>query len=167
MYITRTGIASLIFALLHPGDAKAATINGDLLKLRYKSGTKEIPVRNIHTAEIATGWFWSGVQVRSLSQVVTISGLTRAAAKTFNNALENARVGWWSRTLSTNIESLRSVYNRLEQFTDPSRYITHSIFTNLEPRRKGRSRPVSFAMARQSIRQSGNSHVEGRTGLLD
>ena len=132
MHVKRAGIASFIFALLHPGDAKAATVNGDILELRYRSGSKEIPVRNIHTAEIATGWFWSGIQIRSLSQVVTISGLSRAATKTFNNTLESARVGWWLRTLTANVESLRSVYNRLEQFTDPSRYITHSIFTNLE-----------------------------------
>lgn len=132
VHVKRAGIASFIFALLHPGDAKAATVNGDLLKLRYRSGSKEIPVRNIHTAEIATGWFWSGIQIRSLSQVVTISGLSRTGAKTFNNALESARVNWWSRTLTTNIKSLRSVYNRLEQFTDPSRYITYSTFTNLE-----------------------------------
>ena len=107
-------------------------VNGDLLELRYRFGSKEIPVRNIHTAEIATGWFWSGIQIRSLSQVVTISGLSRTAAKTFNNALENARVGWWSRTLASNIELLRSVYNSLEQLREPFRYITYSTFTNLE-----------------------------------
>ena len=132
MHIRRTGIASFIFALLHPRDAKAATVNEDILELRYGSRSKEIPVRNIHTTEIATGWFWSDIQIRSLSQVVTISGLSQAAAKSFNNALESARVNWWLRTLTANIESLRSVYNCLEQFIDPSRYITHSIFTNLE-----------------------------------
>ena len=132
MHIRRTRIASFIFAFLHPGDAKAATVNGDILELEQTFGSKEIPVRNIHTAEIATGWFWSDIQIRSLSQVVTISGLSQAAAKSFNNALESARVNWWLRTLTANIESLRSVYNCLEQFTDPSRYITHSIFTNLK-----------------------------------
>lgn len=132
MHIGRTRIASFIFAFLHPGDAKAATVNGDILELRYRSGPKEIPIRNIHSAEIATGWFWSGIQIRSLSQVVTISGLSRAAAKTFNNALESARVGWWSKTLTANVETIRSIHNRLEQFTDPSRYITHSTLVNLE-----------------------------------
>ena len=132
VHVKRAGIASFIFWFLHPGDAKAATVKGDTLELRCRSESKEIPVRNIHTAEIEAGWFWSGIQIRSLSQVVTVSGLSRATAKTFNNALESARVGWWSRTLTANVESLRSVYNRLDQFTDPSRYITHSIFTNLE-----------------------------------
>lgn len=132
MHVKRAGIASFIFALLHPGDAKAAKVNGDILELRYRSGSKEIPVRNIHTAEIETGWFWSAIQIRSLSKVVTISGLSPTAAKTFNFVLENTRVSWWSKTLTANIEPLRSVHNRLEQFADPSRYITHSIFTNLE-----------------------------------
>ena len=132
VHVKRAGMASFIFAFLHPGDAKAATVNENILELRYGFKSKEIPVRNIHAAEIATGWFWSGIQIRSLSQVVTISGLSRTAAKTLNNALENARVGWWSRTLTANIEALRSVYDRLEQFINPSRYITYSIFTNLE-----------------------------------
>ena len=132
MHVKRAGIASFFFAFLHPGDAKAATVKGDTLELRYRSGSKEIPIRNIHTTEIATGWFWSGIQIRSLSQVVTISGLSGTAAKTFNNTLESERVSWWSRTLTAHIKSLRSVYNRLEQFTNPSRYITHSTITNLE-----------------------------------
>lgn len=123
--------------LLHPSDATAATVNGSILELKYRSGSKEIPVRNINAAEIATGWFWSSIQIRLLSQVVTISGLSRAAAKTFNNALKSARVGWWLRTLTANLEPLRSVYNRLEQFTDPSRYITYSTFTNLERDARG------------------------------
>ena len=132
MHVKRARIVSIMFAFLHPGDAKAATLNRDILILTHTFGSKEIPIRNIHTAEIETGWFWSAIQIRSLSQIITISGLSRAAAKTFNDALESARVGWWSRTLTSNIVSLRSVYNRLEQFKDPSRYITHSTFTNLE-----------------------------------
>ena len=132
MHVKRAGIASFIFTFLHPGDAKAATVNGDILEMEHTFGSKEIPVRNIHTAEIATGWFWNGIQIRSLSQVVTVSGLSRTASETFVNALESARVDWWSRTLRANIKSLRSVYNSLEQFVDPSRYITHSIFTNLK-----------------------------------
>ncbi|MCY4211644.1 MAG: UvrD-helicase domain-containing protein [Gammaproteobacteria bacterium] len=120
-----------MFALLHPGDAKAATVSGDLLKIRYRSGSKKVPVRNIHTAEIADGWFWSGIHIRSLSRIIIISGLSRNAAKTFKKSLESARVGWWTKTLTANSESLRSVYNRLEQFKDPSRYITHSTLVNL------------------------------------
>ena len=132
MHVRRTRIASFIFAFLHPGDAKAATVNGDILEVEDTFGSTEIHVRNIHSADIANGWFWSGTQIRSLSQVMTVSGLSPATAETFVTALERARVGWWSRTLTANNEALRSVYDRLEQFTDPSRYITHSMFTNLE-----------------------------------
>ncbi len=132
MHVRRTRIASFIFAFLHPGDAKAAMVNGDILELEDTFGSTEIHVRNIHSADIANGWFWSGTQIRSLSQVVTVSGLSRATAETFVTALERARVRWWSKTLTANNEALRSVYDRLEQFTDPSRYITHSMVTNLE-----------------------------------
>ena len=132
MHIRRAKIASFIFALLHPGDVKAATLNADILTLTHTFGSKEIPLWEIETVEITTGWFWRGVRIRFSSGEVTISGLSQLAAKTLNNALENGRVSWWQLTLAAHIKPLRSVYNRLERLADLSRYITHSIFSDLE-----------------------------------
>lgn len=49
-------------------------------------------------------------------------------------ALETARVHWWRRTLESRIDVLRSVHDELILLTDPSAYLTCSIFIELRNR---------------------------------
>ena len=131
LQVGRTGLASFVFALLHPGDAKAATVSADILTLTRTFGSVEIPFREIDAAEVATGWFWSGIRIRSSSRRVTVSGLPKSDARAFTDALESARVDWWQRTLAAHVGKLRSVDNRLAQLADPPRYMAHSVFSDL------------------------------------
>jgi len=48
------------------------------------------------------------------------------AARTFANALETARIRWWRQMLGAQIETLRSVRDRLAQSADPPAYLTRS-----------------------------------------
>ena len=132
LHVGRTGLASFVFALLHRGGAKAATVSADILTLRRTFGSLEIPFREIEAAEVAAGWFWSGIRIRSSSRRVTVSGLPKSDARAFTDALESARVDWWQRTLAAHIGKLRSVDNRLAQLADPPRYMAHSVFSDLE-----------------------------------
>ena len=132
LHVERAGLASFLFAFLHPGNAKAATVSADILVLTRTVGSMEIPLREIEAAELATGWFWSGIRIRSSSKRITVSGLSRAEAHVFTNELESARVDWWRKTLAANVGTLRSVDNRLAQLADPTRYLTHSVFADLE-----------------------------------
>ena len=132
LHVGRTGLASFLFALLHPGGAKAATVNADILTLTRATGSMEIPFREIETAEVRAGWFWSGMRVRFASGEVTVSGLAKPNALAFTDALESARVGWWRRTLVAHIGTLRSVHDRLVQLADPPRYMARSVFSDLE-----------------------------------
>ena len=54
-----------------------------------------------------------------------------SAARTFANALETARLNWWRQMLEAQIETLRSVRDRLAQSADPPAYLTRSAFTAL------------------------------------
>ncbi len=54
-----------------------------------------------------------------------------SAARTFANALETARIRWWRQILGAQIETLRSVRDRLAQSADPPAYLTRSAFTTL------------------------------------
>ena len=130
--VGRTGLASFVFALLHPGGAKAATVSADILTLTRTFGSMEIPFREVEAAEVAAGWFWSGIRIRSSSRRVTVSGLPKSDAQAFTDALESARVDWWQRTLAAHVGKLRSVDNRLVQLADPPRYMAHSVFSDLE-----------------------------------
>ncbi|MDE0371870.1 MAG: UvrD-helicase domain-containing protein [Rhodospirillales bacterium] len=51
------------------------------------------------------------------------SGLRRDDASTLVDVMEDARTDWWRRTLASQIESLRSVHDRLARFSDPLRYV--------------------------------------------
>ena len=132
LQVGRTGLASFVFALLHPGDAKAATVSADILTLTHASGSTETPFGEIEAVEVAAGWFWSGMRICFASREVMVSGLSRPNAQVLADALESGRVGWWRRTLAAHVGELRSVDNRLAQLADPPRYTARSVFSDLE-----------------------------------
>ena len=134
MHVRRAGIISLILDFLHPEDAKAATLSGDILKLRRPSRSMKILIQEIQSTELVPGWFWSNIRICvSSGKETVLSWLPRRRAKRFYKVLESARVRWWQGTLAEHSESLNSVFNRLKyHYIDPPRYLNHSIFSELE-----------------------------------
>ena len=132
MRVGRSGLASYVFPILRPGHARAVTMNSETLILECPSRSMVIPVREVETAEVALGWFWGGLQVRFGSGNVTVSGLSKADARVFGDALRGARVDWWRGALDTHAGTIQSVYERLAQFTDPPRYVARTVFSPIE-----------------------------------
>ena len=130
--VRRTGLASFLLALLRPGDAKAATVDADVLTLARPFGTKTIPIQEIESTGVARAWFWSATKIRHAFGQEAVSGLSRHQARELVNALVAARLGWWRRTLAPHIETLRSVHDRLVQLADPPRYMARNVFSELE-----------------------------------
>ena len=64
-----------------------------------------------------------------------------SAARTFANALETARTQWWRRMLGAQIETLRSIRDRLAQSADPPAYLTRSAFAALRRDAEKATRP--------------------------
>ena len=58
-------------------------------------------------------------------------GCRRTTPGAFADALETARTQWWRRALEAQIETLRSVHDRLAQCADPPAYLTRSAFAAL------------------------------------
>ena len=67
---------------------------------------------------------------RPVPQVVPASSAP-TAAREFADALETARIHWWRQALGAQIETLRSVHDRLAQCADPLAYLTRSAFAEL------------------------------------
>ena len=132
LHVVRTGLASFVFAFLHPRDAKVATLNAETLILKSAFRSMVIPFRDIEKTEVATGWFWGGLRVRFASGKVTVSGLSKPDAQVFADALERARIGWWRGAVAAHIGTIRSVYDRLTQLADPPRYMARSVFFDIE-----------------------------------
>ena len=129
--VSRSGWATLLFAVLRPQQAKAATVNENELHLKVGFRSLEISLGNIKSAEITSGWFWSGIQLRYDHTEAVVSGLSPKDALAFMEALEIARAHWWQRTLASQIGTLQSIYDRIAQLTDPPAYLRLSTFNAL------------------------------------
>ena len=128
----RTGLASLLFAILRPGDAKAASVNAESVRLVVGSRSREVALRDIETVEEKTGRRWAGISLGYATGAATVSGLSRAEANALADAVETARVDWWRGTLAPQIGMLRSVHDRLAGFADPPRYVDVDILRDLK-----------------------------------
>ena len=125
-------MASVLFGILRPGDAKGATVNASALRLTFVFRTREIPLGDIETVELKRGWWWGTVRIRHSSGEAAISGLSRADVMALATDLEAARVDWWRKALATRIETIRSVHERVAQLAEPRRYIARSVIRDLE-----------------------------------
>ena len=129
--VGRTGLASLLFAVLRPKDARAAAVNPNALRLTHGSRYTKIPLGDIVAAKVKTGWCWCGIRFRHAAGEAFVSGLSRDDARAFAEALVTARVHWWRRALAARIATLRSVHDRLVQFANPPKYMTRNVFREL------------------------------------
>ena len=128
----RQGLASVLFAIGRPGDAKGATVTATALRVRSALRTTEIPLGDIATAELKTGWRWGTLRIRHASGKAVVSGLSRVDATALAASLDAARVDWWRKAVATRIETLRAVHERLAELAEPRRYIARSVFRDLQ-----------------------------------
>ena len=127
----RRGLASIAFAILHPGDARAATVHGYALTLALPGRAVTLPVKDIESVAVSALWRWSAVRVSSATRNLTVSGLSPDDARALAEALEAARVRWWETALATSADTLRPVYARLAQLADPPSYTTRQAMAHL------------------------------------
>ena len=132
----RTGLARILFAILHPRHAKAASVNAEAVQLVFGSRSTDIPLGNVETVDVVSGILHSCVRIRYTAGNSHVSGLPRAAACALADALETARCEWWHRTLAPRLEMLRSVHERLAALADPPKYLTADGLRDLEAEAK-------------------------------
>ena len=119
----RTGLASLLFAILRPGDARAASVCVDSVKFAFWSRSVEIALGDIEATDLEAGRHWGSMRLRHAAGAATVSGLSLVDARALAHTVETARVDWWRRTLTPQIGTLRSVHDRLVAFGDPPKYV--------------------------------------------
>ena len=101
--VSRRGVASLLFALTRPADAKTSALDGGLLRRKLPIGSREIAFGEIETVELQTRWRWGGLLTRSPSGDSAASGLSRRDATALAGALEDARKRWWRDALAAGV----------------------------------------------------------------
>ena len=141
--VERSGLASFLFAVLRPRDARAAYVSANSLRLMHGSRYTEIPIGDIASVKVESGQRWCGIRFHYAAGHATVSGLSRDDARAFAEVLETARVHWWRRTLEAEIATLHSVNDRLAQLANPKEYMARSILLDL--RRNAEKATIRFA----------------------
>ena len=107
-------------------------MNAEAVRLLFGSRRADVSLGDVEAVDVADGWLRSSVRVRHAAGNVHVSGLPRTDANAFADALETARRDWWRRTLAPQLETLRSVHDRLTTLADPAKYLTDDAFRTLE-----------------------------------
>ena len=128
----RTLLARFVFAILHPRHARAASVNAEAIHLTFGFRSADIPLGDVKAADVAVGRLYSGVRIHHVSGSAHVSGLRRGHASALADALETARCEWWRRTLAPQLETLRSMHERLAALADPPGFLTADALRDLE-----------------------------------
>ena len=139
----RTGLASFLFAILRPGDARAVSVSADRVHLSFGSRSIDVALGDVEGTELRAGRRWSAVRLRHSGGRATVSGLARNDARAVVDALEAARAVWWRRALAAPIGTLGAVHDRLARLADPPAYVTEKVIRDL--RREAEAAAGGFA----------------------
>ena len=126
--VGRKGVASLLFALARPTDAKASALDGGELRLTLPIGSREIAVGEMDAVELQTRWRWGRVRISTPSGESAVSGLSRRDAAALAAALEEARTTWWREAFSAHGGALVAVAARLRSLSRPRDYVRKRAF---------------------------------------
>ena len=126
--VGRKGVASLLFALARPADAKASVLDGSVLRLNMPVGSREIALGEIEGVELKAGWRWGGVLIRTPSGTSTVYGLSQEDAAALAAALEDTRTRWWREALAANGSQLEAAAARLQSLSHSEAYVRRRAF---------------------------------------
>ena len=127
----RVGLASLLFAVTRPRDARAATVARTALRLTMFSGPQEILMRDIQSVSLEREWVWGGVRIRTACGDTVVSGLPRREAATLAAAAEETRIAWWREFLGEHADALAITDARLADLEAPRCYVRRRAFSSL------------------------------------
>ena len=91
----RTGLAKFLFGILRPGDARAAAVDANFVKLSFAVRFTEVALGDLDAIGVDNGRRWARVRLRHAAGREAVSGLSREDARALADALETARSGWW------------------------------------------------------------------------
>ena len=127
----RTGLAKFLFGILRPGDARAAAVDANFVKLSFAVRFTEVALGDLDAVDVENGRWWASVRLRHAAGREAVSGLSREDARALADALETARSGWWCHALAPQIGTFRSILDQLAQLADPPKYVSIDFIRDL------------------------------------
>ena len=128
----RTGLASFLFSILRPRDARAALVDAETVRVMYGKLPAIVPLGNLEKIEVNDGLVWSRLRLSYSSGRARIFGMSRKSAAALAEAVETARREWWQRALASLVETLKPVHDRIAALADPPKYVTVAEIRDLE-----------------------------------
>ncbi len=129
--VSRAGLASFLFSILRPRQARAVSVNSDAVQLRFGSRTVDFSPGEVEAVSMTDGRLWSSICIRHATGEFKVSGLPRTAASTVVKALEANRIDWWRNKFATQIGFLRLVHENLVNIFDSPNYVTCAALKDL------------------------------------
>ena len=130
--VTRTGLASLLFAIFRPRDARGVAVDSENVRLVFDKSPVIVSLGHLLEAELTEGLFWSCLHLHHSTGSARISGLSRKAATGLAAAVETARHHWWQQFLASLVITLEPVHKRILTLLDPPKYFTMAEMRELE-----------------------------------
>ena len=123
MHVKRIGIASFLFAVLRPWHARTATLTADSVTFGFAFRSRQVSLGDLQAVDTRVGRRLATLRLRHGAGTTGISGLSRDDGLALADALESARAAWWRQSLAPQIDSLRSIHDRLTELVDPPKYV--------------------------------------------
>ena len=120
-----------MFGILRPGDARAAAVDANFVKLSFAVRFTEVALGDLDAIGVDNGRRWARVRLRHAAGREAVSGLSREDARALADALETARSGWWCHALVPQIGTFRSILEQLAQLADPPKYVSIDFIRDL------------------------------------
>ena len=116
-------MASLLLSVLRPGEAWAASVSADRVRLNFAFHSTEMAVCDIEEIQLQVGRHWTSMRLRHPAGASTVSGLTLTEARNLANAVQAVRIQWWRGWLAPRVGAIRSVHDRVAELADPPKFV--------------------------------------------
>ena len=164
--IKRTGLLGELAGLMHPGEARSATITAAGVRLTFPSRrTTAIAFDNLEKSSVKPGWFRDRIRFDHDSGSETISGVAQKDARAFAEAVETARENWLASE-NCSPERCDPISSRSPDADEgPARLRDHERRIGSRTNRRGGNQWIPRSLAGQAFAASNHPDAGGRYTL--
>lgn len=132
----RTEPDSILFAILQPHTATAASVDAETIGLQFLWRSVAVPLGDVESVdvesvEMAGDLLWAAVRIRHSAGSSQVSGLSKTVATDLAESVGAARIDWWRNAIAARTGALQSVHDRLAELAAPPKYVTADALQDL------------------------------------
>ena len=118
-----TDFPTFLFAFARPWHPRTVAISAEFVTFRSTFGSRQVSLGDVTSVDTRIGRRRARLNFRHGTETTTISGVSPSDAQALADSLETARAAWWRTALAPQVESLRTIHDRLTEFASPPKYV--------------------------------------------